>query len=244
MISVCIATYNGEKYIAQQIQSIVPQLSPQDEIIISDDESDDSTLNVVRALGLSQIRIFRHKGERGYVSNFEHALSKSKGDVIFLCDQDDIWLPHKVATCLEALKEADLVVSDAKLIDAEEHVIGESFYALRRPHKGFAGNSLKFGYIGCCMCFKRKVLQAALPFPKNRRMCTHDNWLFMVASAFFKTRVLTEPLILYRRHHDNASNGFRKGHSKWNFKVAYRFYLLYMLSRRAARHNSKKKKKH
>ena len=106
MISVCIATYNGEPFIAAQLESIIAQLSPEDEIIISDDGSTDRTLEVVQALDFPCVRILHHEGEHGYVSNFENALRAARGDVIFLSDQDDLWKPGKVeqigrASCRE-----------------------------------------------------------------------------------------------------------------------------------------------
>ena len=146
------------------------------------------------------------------VSNFENALRAARGDVIFLSDQDDLWKPGKVERCCEALKEVDLVVSDACLTDAGGKEIAPSFFALRKPKQGLAGNLVKFGYLGCCMAFRRHVLTKALPFPPNRNFCTHDNWLMLVAEAFFKTRVLNEPLVAYRRHTENASLGSENAH--------------------------------
>lgn len=235
MISVCIATYNGEPFIAAQLESIVAQLSPDDEIIISDDGSTDRTLEVVQALDYPCVRILHHEGEHGYVSNFENALRAARGDVIFLSDQDDLWKPGKVERCCEALKEVDLVVSDACLTDADGKEIAPSFFALRKPKQGLAGNLVKFGYLGCCMAFRRHVLTKALPFPPNRKFCTHDNWLMLVAEAFFKTRVLNELLVAYRRHTENASLGSENAHRSALHRISYRLYLLFHLLRRCGR---------
>ena len=92
MISVCIATYNGEKYIEEQIASILPQLKENDEIIISDDYSTDNTIQVLTKINSKKIKIFKNQGEKGYTSNFENAIKQAKGNYIFLCDQDDVWL--------------------------------------------------------------------------------------------------------------------------------------------------------
>ena len=129
MISVCIATYNGERFIKEQLLSIIGQLSPDDEIIISDDGSADNTLGIVRELNSPLIKIFTNTGEHGYTPNFENALSHTKGDYIFLSDQDDIWQPQKVALCMEHLKTCDLVISDALMVDAGNNLIAQSFYA-------------------------------------------------------------------------------------------------------------------
>lgn len=95
MISVCMATYNGEEYIKEQLESILCQLGEMDEIIISDDGSTDNTLNIIESYNDSRIKIHINTGKHGFVYNFENALQKAKGEYIFLSDQDDIWLPEK-----------------------------------------------------------------------------------------------------------------------------------------------------
>lgn len=230
MISVCLTTYNGEKYIEEQLSSILAQLRPDDEIIVSDDNSEDATLAVIERMHSKQIKVLTHKEEHyGYTRNFENALKHASGDVVFLSDQDDVWMPDKVEKCLEALSRASLVVSDAQIVDAQGNELFPSFYALRRPYASFVGNVVKFGYLGCCMCMKREVLERALPFPPNNRLCTHDNWIFLVAAFFYNTKILNLPLIKYRRHGTNASDGGVKNRTSPWFKVRYRCYLLYHL---------------
>ena len=111
MISVCMATYNGEKYIELQLRSILPQLSEDDEVIVSDDASTDQTLDVVRRLNDNRIKIVHHETDHGYTRNFENALKYAKGDYIFLSDQDDEWLPEKVQVTLQALPAVTLLKS-------------------------------------------------------------------------------------------------------------------------------------
>ena len=120
MISVCIATYNGAPYITEQLASICAQLSDNDEIIISDDGSTDSTLDVVRAFGDPRIRIVRNQSQRCYTANFENALRHAQGDYIFICDQDDVWLPNKVETIVHYLCDEgySIVAHDAIVTDA------------------------------------------------------------------------------------------------------------------------------
>jgi hypothetical protein len=107
MISVCIATYNGEKYIKEQILSILAQLSTKDEIIISDDGSTDHTITKILEISSPIIKIVYNQNEHGYTANFENALKNAKGNFIFLSDQDDIWEPNKVACCMEHFKKYD-----------------------------------------------------------------------------------------------------------------------------------------
>ena len=115
MVSVCIATYNGVNYIREQLVSILCQLSSHDEIIISDDGSTDNTIDVLESIRDLRIKIIYNKGRHGVVPNFENALRNSTGDFIFFADQDDIWDEHKVARCMTALKDADLVVHNANV---------------------------------------------------------------------------------------------------------------------------------
>lgn len=225
-ISVCIATYNGEAFIKAQLMSILSQLDESDEIIISDDCSKDNTLDIIKRIGDDRIRIVENPYDKGYVSNFENSLLHARGKIIFLSDQDDIWCSDKVDTCMKYLQDYDFVVSDAVIINANGKEIADSFYSLRRPYKSYWGNIWKFGYLGCCMAFKRKLLEKALPFPKNHKMCTHDNWLFLVASTYYKVKVLDEKLIRYRRHGGNVSTGWIKKTTTMFFKINYRLYLL------------------
>lgn len=231
-ISVCMATYNGETYIKPQLLSILSQLKSYDEIIISDDHSNDNTLSVIMGINDNRIKVVENKRDKGYVSNFENALSYAKGDIVFLSDQDDIWHIDKVSICLHYLQNNDFVVSDAIIIDKNGELLAESFYRLRSSNKSYLGNMLKFSCLGCCMAFKRSVLLKALPFPSNHKMCTHDNWIFLVSATFFKYKILDEKLIYYRRHDKNVSLGGLKTTTTWLFKIKYRIYLLIHLLRR------------
>jgi len=230
-ISVCIATFNGEQYLKKQLASILTQLSTEDEIIISDDNSTDRTLEIVREFKDKRIKIMLND-KKGYVSNFENALNHAKGEYIFLSDQDDIWFQNKVEVCLENLKIYDLVVSDSVLIDSKDKIISNSFYIDRRAFKSRIGNLVKFSFLGCCLAFNSKILTKALPFPKNHKFCRHDNWLFLVAAFYFNYHVLDEQLIYYRRHANNVSSGALNANTSLGFKIKYRFYLIYSLFKR------------
>lgn len=226
MISVCIATYNGEKYIKAQLLSILNQLQNDDEVVISDDCSSDRTVEIVMGIGSPHVHVYKNTGEHGYTPNFENALRLAKGEVIFLSDQDDIWKDDKVKTVLSYLKQYDMVISDATVLDANKSVIADSFFSLRHPYRSFWGNILKFGYLGCCMAFKRELLNEALPFPKDHKMCTHDNWLFLIGKLFYKTKVTDERLIYYCRHDGNTSTGGLSATTSLSFKIRYRLYLI------------------
>lgn len=210
MISVCMATYNGEKYLRQQLESILSQLSPQEaEIVIADDGSTDETLQIVDSLKDSRIRVLPAEKHLGTIYNYERALQAAKGDVLFLADQDDIWLPGKVTVVLDGLKECDLVMHDAYMLcpkDSQEGVwLRFGKLSDIRPYRsGVLRNWWKNSFTGCCMAFRRDVLEKALSFPKNLPM--HDQWLGIVAERYFRTRWIGEPLTEYRQHSSNATH--------------------------------------
>jgi glycosyltransferase involved in cell wall biosynthesis len=205
-ISVCMASYNGEKFIARQLTTILTQLMPDDEVIISDDSSTDRTLEVVRAFDDNRIRLFGGRTFRSSTYNFEYALKQATGEIIFLSDQDDEWVDGWVETALHALQQVSLVVCDADIIDSNGRVQPPSEgkiyrYGGRRP--GIVQNLYRNGYIGCCCAFRREVLDVALPFPA--KLPWHDWWIGLISDAFFSTKFIPDKTIRHRRHGDNAS---------------------------------------
>ena len=203
MISVCIATYNGEKYIKQQLESILSQIGNSDEVVISDDSSTDRTLEVIKSFNDSRIKIFSNQKFKSLIFNFENAIKNSKVDVIFLSDQDDLWNESKVEKMLKALEKSDMVVSDCSFIDQNGKVILESYFEAANSSNGLLKNLKRNAYFGCCMAFKRKILKKALPFPSDIPM--HDIWLGLVAELYFNSTFLEEKLTLYRKHDSNVS---------------------------------------
>ncbi len=229
MISVCIATYNGEKYIREQICSIASQLQDGDEIVVSDDHSQDDTLKVIADLQLPIVRVLTNESEQGFTSNFQNALIHAKGDYIFLSDQDDVWKPNKVRVCMLALATHDFVISDAEVVDASLHTIAPSYWHMRSSSQSFWMNIVRFSHVGCCLAFRRKVLDVALPLPSNYRLCTHDNWIGLVGMGFFSCAFVSQPLISFRRHSGNASGATKKSTTTHYYKIVYRCYLIYHL---------------
>ena len=229
MISVCIATYNGEKYIREQLLSILHQLNSNDEVIISDDNSTDNTLNVIKNLNDYRIKIFINEKEKGYTRNFENALEKVSGNIIFLSDQDDIWMDNKLKISLEALKYSDFIVHNGLMVDENLNIINNSIFKYRNVQQSFASNFIQIKYLGCCMVFKREVLNKSLPFPNNQIYVTHDSWLTLVSELYFKVKLIDVPLIKYRRHGSNTSLGGAKGSNSLLKKIVIRLYSLYNL---------------
>lgn len=235
MISVCMATYNGEKYIKEQLESILIQLGAEDEIIISDDGSTDNTISVVNSMNDKRIKLFYNHGKHGFTRNFENALRYAKGDYIFLSDQDDIWLDNKVSTIMEALQYYDFVTHDCITVDSKMNAISKSRFTDFNIKGGLFNHFIKSRFLGCCMAFDRKVLNACLPFPSRDDLVEHDIWIAAVAFRYFTYLLINEPLIYYRRHDTNASDGgFTNGYSVWNkmYRRLYRLYKLEKLKRR------------
>ncbi len=233
MISICIATYNGERFIKEQLDSILPQLSEEDEVIISDDSSTDRTVEIINSFHSKQITLLEGGLFHSPTFNFEHALKHTNHEVIFLSDQDDIWEKDKVQKMLQHLQTYDLVISDATIIDANGDPTGDTFYNINNSVPGLINNLIKNSYIGCTMAFNRKVLVKVLPFPKSTPM--HDWWIGLVAECFGKVYFMQEPLTLYRRHETNASASAEKSPYSLGKKLSMRFTLLANLFLRGLR---------
>ena len=232
--SVAMAAYNGGAYIRQQLTSVLAQLDPDDEIIVSDDGSTDDTRAIVEALSAEDSRIRLTDGpKQGLIRNFEHALSLCSGEIVFLCDQDDVWRPGKVAACTAALEAPGvwLVLHDAHVVDGELNPLHDSFFEWRGVRGGALRNLMKNSFIGCCMAFRRELLRVALPFPDGIPM--HDQWLGMLALKHGKVVLLRQPLLDYRRHGGNVS---ADRHGSFGSMMRNRYRLWKALRKRAAEH--------
>lgn len=234
MISVCLATYNGSEFLREQLQSILSQLSEDDEVIISDDGSTDNTLELIENMADPRIKVIGKQGGLGVIKNFERALRNAGGDIIFLSDQDDVWLDGKVEKSIEALEKALMVITDCKVVNKELEVVNESFFEQRKSGSGFLRNLFRNSYLGCCMAFKRELLDVALPVPANAGM--HDIWLGNVAAMNGRVCFLKEPCILYRRHGNNHSDTAELSRNPFLKKIHLRFGLLKSLASRYFRY--------
>lgn len=232
MISVCIATYNGEKFIYQQILSIILQLNIDDEVIISDDGSTDDTIKIINSFNDSRIKIYNGP-KKGIVKNFENAISHANGDFIFIADQDDVWLENKVRDfliCFNDNKAVSLIISDCTVVDSNLSIIHDSYFETRNSGSGLLKNLYKGGFHGCCMCFRKEMLNDILPFPDNIPM--HDWWIGLVSEIKGKTFFLNKSLLLYRRHGLNASSASENSSNPLSVQIRHRLNLIINLIRR------------
>lgn len=211
-ISVCLAAYNGAKFIIRQLDSVISQLGTDDQVIVVDDRSKDQTVGLIKEKYGNRIEIYVNEQNMGAIKSFERAISMAKGDIVFLCDQDDIWEEGKVEKVLKAFRvqNADLVIHDAYVVDGDLQIMHKSWneYNKNNVNQGIFGNLVKNAFTGAMMAFKKELVPLYLPFPKNIEM--HDQW-FAIVCMLEKRKIIyiNEPLMKYVRHGGNVT-GMRK----------------------------------
>lgn len=225
-----MTSFNGERYIAEQIASILKQLPQNAELIVSDDGSIDQTLSIIKSFNDARIE-FLQGPRKGVAQNVEFVLCHAKGQYIFLADQDDVWLDNKVELMLKALQTHQVAISDAEVVDSVPSTIAESLFEYIGFKKGFWANLAHNRYLGCTMAFQRAFVEQALPFPQAIPS-VHDWWLGLIAEKQNQVQVIHKPLMLYRRHGANLSTVGDK--SKYNLysKLSFRVKLLLRLYQR------------
>ena len=230
-MSVCMATYNGERYLRQQLDSILIQLGEEDELIVSDDGSTDGTLDILHTYSDPRLKVYSNEKGKGVNGNFETAVIHASGEYLFLSDQDDVWLEGKVSECVKALYGADCVVHDCIVTDEEGHPTSESFFKLRGSGPGFWKNLYRNSYLGCCMAFRRSVLDYALPYPKKLPVF-QEGWIASLAEIKGKVIFIPFKGILFRRHGRNASFTANKSGLSLGRQISYRASFLLLVDKR------------
>ncbi len=231
-ISVAMAVYHGEAYLDAQLSSILSQLEPEDEIIVSDDCPGGETEEIVRRFAEQDQRVRYVQGPgRGLIANFGYAISLCRGDAIFLSDQDDVWMPGKASKVKAALEAgALLVLHDACVTDADMHSLEPWFFCVHGSKPGLVVNLFRKYFFCGCMGLRRELCQAILPLPEGIPM--HDQWIGLIATRLGRVVFLEEPLLFYRRHGGNVSGGETSFSTKLRWRLSLvnqllrRFYLL------------------
>jgi glycosyltransferase involved in cell wall biosynthesis len=202
-----MAVYNGRRFLSEQVRSILSQLQGDDELIIVDDASTDGGVASLETLAAENVRLFTNPRNMGVMRTFERGLALARHGIVFLSDQDDIWLPGKRTAFVEAFERepaACLVISDAEVIDDAGRTVAASFMANRGGFDGsLLGTLYRNRYIGCSMAVRRRVIEVALPVPRSVPM--HDMWLGVIATATGRVVYLPTPYLRYRRHGNNLS---------------------------------------
>lgn len=230
MISVCMATYNGQKYVKEQIDSILCQLDKDDELVISDDHSVDATTRIIMSYDDPRVRLYENELAKGVTHNFENALNKSHGDIVFLSDQDDVWYPGKIQEMTAFLQEGgyDVITCNCALTDAQLNITQEAYYTTESPlDRSVWGNFKKDLWLGACMAFRRSVLKEVLPIPKY--MAAHDLWIALYSQLHFRCGYYPKVLQLYRRHDNTVSFAGEKSTNSLWYKLSYRVYWAWFL---------------
>ena len=199
LVSIALCTYNGERFLKKQIDSLLNQTYSNLQIIICDDASQNNTKAIIDSYADQRLsKIFNQKNI-GYIKNFEQAIGLCNGGFIALCDQDDIWKPHKIETMLNNIKDAWLLFSDSELIDEDDNYLGKNISDLRNLYNcntlpGYVWSNCVWGHT---IFMNRNLTDYALPVPEGAK---HDIWLGFTAACLRKIKYLDEPLTLYRQH--------------------------------------------
>ncbi len=205
LISVVIATYNGERFIGKQLDSILAQTYTNIELVVVDDCSSDRTVAILNdyANRFSNIHVYINEQNLGYVKNFEKGMLLAKGDFIAPSDQDDIWLPEKLAILMKEIGDNAIVYCNSELIDDEDNRVGKKLSDVKKLISFddclnyTVGNSAP----GHGMLFPKKLVADSVPLPT---MIPHDYWLGFVATFYSQLKYIDQPLVLYRQHSENV----------------------------------------
>lgn len=214
LIDVLLATYNGEKYLKEQIDSILKQTYQNIQLIISDDGSKDHTREILKEYEEkdNRVKVYYQNENLGCIRNFEFLLKQVKSPIYMLSDQDDIWKPEKIEKTYEKLIEekADLVFGDLEVVDDELKTMYPSFndfMKLSRKIRKFK-NTAQLNYLyncvtGCTILSKKKWIEKILPLPVQSKYVLHDHWIGLMISLKGKLAYMPEKYIRYRQHEDN-----------------------------------------
>lgn len=205
LVSIVLCTYNGEKYISSQLDSIINQTYSNTEIIIADDNSTDNTLEIIKqyAQKNTNIRVFNFQDNVGYIKNFERGIAQAKGNYIALSDQDDWWYPNKIEVLLDNIGNNHLIYCNSEFTDENLKTKQETF--LTKKNLIQSNNPLDFVMYNCvsghAMLFKKDLFEIAKPFPLG---IPHDWWIAFCASFSLGVSYYNEILVKYRHHQNNA----------------------------------------
>ena len=218
-VSVAMATYNGSAHVMEQLRSILDQLGPRDEVVVVDDASTDDTRAVLASVDDPRVRVVASPVNRGYVRTFEAALVASRGEVVLLSDQDDVWLPGRRDAMVAALRDHQVVATNLTTLDGPDALqgpFGQADWKLG-PHDDGRRAANLLGivaglkpYYGCAMGVRRDALATVLPFPAHL-VESHDLWLAMYGNLTGTIAHLDRRTLARRLHDHNATPARPRG---------------------------------
>lgn len=239
-ISVCMATYNGARYVERQLRSILEQLGPGDEVVIVDDCSRDDTVSVIEKIGDPRIRLERNARNRREIYSFGRAIELSRNKIIFTADQDDVWVPGRAALMVRRLEEsgAALVTSNFTWMDEDERPIVVEFDGVQAAQSAHHRANIrdifigKTNYFGCAMAFRRSLLPFIVPIPDYVE--SHDLWIALAANLIGSNLHIEDATLRKRRHSSNATStvSSRSLYLKLRSRVAFARSLMELRVRR------------
>lgn len=205
-VSICLATFNGEKYLKQQLDSIVNQTYKNLHVVVQDDCSSDDTMAILESYkDKLDIEIYQNDKNLGYIKNFESLIQKAKGDYVTICDQDDIWEPNKITNLVKNIKDNSLIYSDSILIDENGNSLNKTLSKKLKNRFIDSSTALNFLYDNCvsahAVLFKKELLPYIKDFPK---IIYFDNYIAATASSLDGVKYIDENLVQYRQHSSNT----------------------------------------
>lgn len=221
-VSVALCTYNGARFLSEQLESIAAQTHLPDEVVVCDDGSSDGTLGVVAQFARTVpflVSCYKNLTQLGVTKNFERAISLCTGDVIFLCDQDDVWMPQKIekmAAAFQANYQIGLVFSNGFVVDSKLNKLGYKVWDVfgldEKSQRAITGGDplsffiRRYAITGATMAFRASLKDKFLPIPE---VWIHDAWITCLAASMGSIVTVAEPLIMYRQHEANVIGGRR-----------------------------------
>lgn len=208
-LSIAMATYNGANFIQEQLDSFLAQTRLPDELVVCDDGSNDATIEILERFKQDapfSVRIFQNDENLGHQLNFGKAIDLCEGDVVFLCDQDDVWFPSKLATVQDVFNNENgmlLVINDAEITDGAMQPTGRTVFGQTRA-AGVIGENGKSLTLGCATAFRSELRSLISPMPTL--VYGHDSWIHDFTHMIGGRYVLEQTLQFYRRHGKNVSN--------------------------------------
>lgn len=226
-VDILLATYNGARFLKEQLDSILNQTYSDFRLIISDDKSTDKTKAIIEEYAKkdSRIEYYIQENNLGVIRNFEFLMRKVENKYFMFSDQDDIWKENKIEKSLEVMEkeDADLVYSDLEVVDRDLNTIYKSYWKLKgldnkvKKYNDFAALYLNNFITGCTMLCKKNFIDLILPLPTKSKYVLHDYWVALIVSQHGKMAYIKEPLIKYRQHKDNKIGSRKRSDEITNF---------------------------